>query len=217
MNPSGGASKEEAWETHNSDFMALLKASDTKKMKEIIQSHIEFSDESYQLLMSIATEKEVRKNRLLFQPYKPTDKYLFLKKGLLRGYKIIDGKEHTHHFYVADWFATDFNSFLTGEPSQVYIEALEDSVYLEFQKKDLLNLYDTSHQLATLGRIIAEKAFLITVEKLANMQLHNLAEKYQLLMQSSPGLIQRVPQKYIASYLGVSEQSLSRIKKQVIS
>ena len=186
-------------------------------MKEIIQSHIAFSDDSYNLLINIATEKEARKNQLIFHPYKPTNKILFLKKGLLRGYKIIDGKEHTHHFYFADWFATDFNSFLTEEPSQIYIKTIEDTVYLEFQKKDLLNLYNKSHQLEALGRIIAEKAYLATVEKLASMQLHNLTEKYQLLMKTSPGLIQRVPQKYIASYLGVSEQSLSRIKKQVIS
>lgn len=186
-------------------------------MKEIIRSYLEFSDESYDLLVSMATEKEARKHQLVCQPERPTNKMLFLKKGLLRGYKIIDGKEHTHHFYFADWFATDFNSFLTEQPSQIYIETIEDTVYLEFQKKALLNLYSKSPQLAALGRIIAEKAFLTTVEKLANMQLHNLAEKYHLLMKTSPELIQRVPQKYIASYLGVSEQSLSRIKKQSIS
>ncbi|MEM9077443.1 MAG: Crp/Fnr family transcriptional regulator [Bacteroidota bacterium] len=187
------------------------------KMKEIIQSHLVFSEESYNLLLNIATEREVRKNRLIFHPDKPTNKILFLKKGLLRGYKIIDGKEHTHHFYFADWFATDFHSFLTAEPSQIYIQTLEDAVFFEFQKKDLLNLYATSHQLEALGRLIAEKAFVATVEKLANMQLYNLAEKYEFLMKTNPGLIQRVPQKYIASYLGVSEQSLSRIKQSVIS
>ena len=186
-------------------------------MKEIIQSLIEFSDDSYNLLVNIATEIEVRKNKLIFHPGKPTNKILFLKKGLLRGYKIIDGKEHTHHFYSADWFATDFNSFLTEKPSQIYIETIEDSVFFEFKKKDLLNLYYNSHQLETLGRIIAEKAYLATVQKLANMQLLTLLEKYQLLMKTNPSLIQRVPQKYLASYLGVSEQSLSRIKKQVIS
>lgn len=186
-------------------------------MKEIIQSHVELSDESYNLLINIATAREVGKNQLLFHPHKPTSKILFLKKGLLRGYKIIDGKEHTHHFYFANWFATDFNSFLTEEPSKIYIETIEDAVYLEFQKNDLLNLYRKSHQLESLGRIIAEKAYLATVEKLASMQLHNLVEKYQLLMEATPDLIQRVPQKYIASYLGVSEQSLSRIKRQAIS
>jgi len=80
-------------------------------MKEIIQSLLEFSDESYDLLMSIATEKEVRKNQLIFEPYKTTNKILFLKSGLLRAYKLIDGKDYTHHFYFENWFATDFSSF----------------------------------------------------------------------------------------------------------
>ncbi len=186
-------------------------------MKGTIQSHLKISDKSYQLLMSIATEKKVRKNQLLFYPEKPANKILFLKEGLLRGYKLVDGQDFTHHFYFANWFATDFTSFLTESPSQIYIQAIEDTVYLEFQKNALLDVYSKSHQLETLGRIIAEKAFLATVTKLANLQLHNLTERYELLMKTSPDLIQRVAQKHIASYLGVSEQSLSRIKKQVIS
>ena len=186
-------------------------------MKEIIQSYVEFSDESYDLLMNIATEKEVKKNQLVFYSGKPTDKILFLKKGLLRGYKIIDGKDYTHHFYFEDWFATDFSSFLNEKPSQIFFESIEKTNYYEFKKEDLLNLYDQSHQIERLGRIIAEKAFLTSVEKLADLQLLNLNEKYKALIRRRPDLFQRVPQKYIASYLGVSEQSLSRIKKQVIS
>jgi DNA-directed RNA polymerase specialized sigma subunit len=68
-----------------------------------------------------------------------------------------------------------------------------------------------------LGRIIAEKAFLTTVEKLADLQLLDLKDKYNALMKRNSTLFQRVSQKYIASYLGVSEQSLSGIKKQAIS
>ena len=188
-----------------------------RKMKEIIQSHIEFSDDSYDLLLDTATEKVVSKNQLIFHPGKSCNKILFLRNGLLRAYRLMDGKKYTHHFYFPDWFATDFNSFLKDEPSQVYIEAIEDSIYLEFKKKDLLKLYMKSHQLESLGRIIAEQAYLATVEKFASLQLHNLTEKYQLLMKTNPALLQKVPQKYIASYLGVSEQSLSRIKKQPIS
>ncbi len=182
-------------------------------MKETIRSYIGFSDNDYKLLLDISTEKKVKKKQVLFYPGKPSKKILFVKKGLLRGYRIIDGKDHTHHFYFDDWFATDFTSFLTGMPSQIYLETIEDTSYYEFQKRDLLNLYDQSHQLEKLGRIIAENAYLKTVEKLANMQLLNLNEKYELLIQRYPSLIQRVPQKYIASYLGVLEQSLSRIKK----
>lgn len=182
-------------------------------MKDIIKSHLDFSDESYNLLMEVATESNVEKNQILFYPNKPTNKILFLKKGLLRGYKIIDGKDYTHHFYFENWFATDFSSFLSGTPSQIFIESLDSINCYEIKKKDLMNLYNKSHQIERLGRIIAEKAFLTTVEKLADMQLLNLNEKYNVLMKRNPSLFQRVPQKHIASYLGVSEQSLSRIKK----
>lgn len=186
-------------------------------MKKIIQSLLEFSEESYDLLVKIATQKEVRKNQLLFQPDKPTNKLLFLKKGLLRGYKLIDGKDYTHHFYFENWFATDFSSFLNNTNSLMFIESIEETHYYEFKKEDLLDLYNRSHQLERLGRIIAESAFLTTVEKLADLQLLDLNEKYKALVERNPGLFQRVPQKYIASYLGVSEQSLSRIKKQGFS
>ncbi len=181
-------------------------------MNEIIQSHLALSEESLRLLMEIATEKTVEKNHLLFQPNKPTKKILFIKKGLLRGYKIIDGKEYTHHFYLENWFATDFLSFLSEKPSQIYIESIERSTYYEFNKKDLVHLYITSHELERMGRIIAEKAYLATVEKMADLQLLDLSERYNALIQRNPSLFQRVSQKHIASYLGVSEQSLSRIK-----
>ena len=186
-------------------------------MKEIIQSYLEFSDESFQLLMNIATEKEAPKNELLFYPDKPANKMLFLKKGLLRGYKISDGKDYTHHFYFENWFATDFTSYLNEKPSEIFIESIEKTNYYEFKKKDLLELYNRSHQNERLARIVAEIAFLTTVEKVADLQLLNLNEKYMALIARNPSLFQRVPQKYIASYLGVSEQSLSRIKKQSIS
>jgi len=182
-------------------------------MNEIIKSLLTFSDESFRLLMDIAIEKEVEKNQILFYPNKPTKKILFINKGLLRGYKILDGKDYTHHFYSENWFATDFLSFLNEKPSEVFIESIERTNYYEFKKEDLLNLYNKSHQIERLGRIMAEKAYIATVEKMADLQLLNLNERYNTLIKRNPSLFQKVPQKHIASYLGVSEQSLSRIKK----
>ena len=186
-------------------------------MNEIIQSYFALSEESLRLLMDIATEKTVEKDELLFHPDKPTKKIVFIKKGLLRGYKIIDGKDYTHHFYFENWFATDFLSFLNEKPSQIYIESIERTRYYEFQKNDLINLYKKSHELERMGRIIAEKAYLATVEKMADLQLLDLNERYAALIQRNPDLFQRISQKHIASYLGVSEQSLSRIKKEGLS
>ncbi len=182
-------------------------------MKEIIQSTINLSDQIYELFLNSSKRNEVKKNQILFNANASTNKILFLEVGILRGYKIIDGKDFTHHFYFSNWFATDFESFLKENPSQIYIETLTDTIFYEFNKKDLLNLYKKHHQLEKLGRIIAEKAYLATVEKLADMQILDLKERFNSLINKNPELFQKVPQKHIASYLGVSEQSLSRIKK----
>jgi len=185
-------------------------------MKEIIQSNINLSDEIYELFLNSSNRKEVKKNQILFNPNRVTNKILFLEKGILRGYKIIDGKDFTHHFYFSNWFATDFESFIKENPSQIHIETLTDTIFYEFNKIDLLNLYEKYHQLEKLGRIIAEKAYLATVEKLSDMQILDLKQRFNSLINKNPDLFQKVPQKHIASYLGVSEQSLSRIKKNLI-
>lgn len=186
-------------------------------MKEELQSHVHLTEEVYQLLRGTARKIEVPKNQTLFFPPRVIRKCLFVEKGLLRGYKIIDGKEYTHHFYSEKWFATDFESFLTGKPGTIFIESLTEVQAYEFDKADLHRLYETHHSLEKLGRIMAEKAFLATVEKLADIQTLDLKDRYQSLIRKNPQLFLEVPQKYIASYLGVSEQSLSRIKKSLIS
>lgn len=186
-------------------------------MKEIIQSYINLSDELYELFLTISEKKEAAKNNILFYPQKINRKCLFIENGLLRGYKLVDGKEYTHHFYSEKWFAADFKSFLTEKPSDLYIETLTATSYYEFDKSDLHKLYTEHHQFEKLGRVIAEKAYLSTVDKLSDIQTFDLKERYKSLIIKNPKLFQKVPQKYIASYLGVSEQSLSRIKNSFIS
>ena len=181
-------------------------------MKEIIQYHVNLPEDVYQIFLKSATKKEVAKNMVLFQPPKVNRKCLFIESGLLRGYRIVDGKDYTHHFFKPNWFATDFESFLSNNPSSLYIESLTKVSYFEFDKEVLNNLYETHHKLEKLGRIIAEKAYLSTVEKFSEIQTLDLKARYKSLIKKNPQLFQDVPQKYIASYLGVSEQSLSRIK-----
>ncbi|RNC83073.1 MAG: Crp/Fnr family transcriptional regulator [Balneola sp.] len=170
------------------------------------------SEEVYQILQENSRKKELGKNKLLFQPPSSARKILFLETGLMRGYKIADGKDYTHHFFTPNWFATDFESFLTSSPGSLFIESLTPVSYLEIDKEVLYRLYEEHHQLEKLGREIAEIAYLITVEKVSDLQMLNLKERYKSLIRKNPQLFINVPQKYIASYLGVSEQSLSRIK-----
>lgn len=186
-------------------------------MKEMLNSIICLTEENFQLFSNASKKKKAAKGELLFTPQNICRKILFIENGLLRGFKISEGKDFTHHFFSENWFATDFESFLTGKSGSLFVEALTPITYYEFQKDGLEQLYELHPQFQKLGRIIAEKAFLSTVEKLNDIQTLDLKGRYQGLVAKNKELFQKVPQKYIASYLGVSEQSLSRIKKDFFS
>lgn len=130
----------------------------------------------------------------------------------MRAFRLTGGTEYTHHFFVKNWFATDYQSYLTGQPSALYMESLTEVSYYEFDKKNVLDFFTMHPSFEKLGRIIAEQAYLMMVERLVDFQTHNLKDRYLRLINEYPQLFQQVPQKYIASYLGVAEQSLSRIK-----
>lgn len=166
-------------------------------------------------VLSTAKEKQTSGKSTILLAGASASKIFFIEKGLLRGFRVIDGAEYTHHFFFEGWFATDFKSFLSGEKSELTLECLTDTTYLEFSKPDLETLYRKHHSLESLGRKIAERAFLEMVNRSNSFQTNKLLERYRDLMSRSPELLQMVPQKYIASYLGVSEQSLSRIKAEL--
>jgi CRP-like cAMP-binding protein len=184
-------------------------------MKNTILSHVDLSDDQYQLLLDSGQRKRMPKKQVLFQAGKTNTKLLFIEEGLMRAYRYKDEHEFTHYFFSENWFATDFKSYLTESPSELFIETLTATTYYEFNKADLIKLFSIHPPFEKLGRIIAEKAYLLMVERITDFQLTNLKERYHKLTQNSPQLFQQVPQKYIASYLGVSEQSLSRIKSSV--
>jgi CRP-like cAMP-binding protein len=181
-------------------------------MKATIQSYVAISDDLYTLFEQIAAKKQATKEDIIFRAGKVNCKLLFLEKGLLRAYRLLNGQDYTHHFFVENWFATDFKSYLTERPSELYIAALTDVVYYELDKTELLQLYRQHPEFEKLGRIIAEQAYLKMVERSIDLQTTNLKERYHKLISTHPQLFQQAPQKYIASYLGVAEQSLSRIK-----
>ncbi len=183
-------------------------------MKNIISSHIELSDPQYQLFLNKAKLKVVPKKEILFQAGKVNRKLLFIDKGFLRAFRYKNGKEFTHYFFSEKWFATDFKSYLTETPSELYIETLTETIYYEFDKEDFIKLFTIHPIFEKLGRIIAEEAYLLMIDRVTDFQITNLKERYHKLAQKSPKLLQKVPQKYIASFLGVSEQSLSRIKSR---
>jgi CRP-like cAMP-binding protein len=139
----------------------------------------------------------------------------FILKGCLRYFYNVEGEEHTGQFFFENSWYTDYESFLTGQPSSQNIDALEPTELLLIQKQDLEKLYVENPKIERFGRLMAENAYLGVRKK--NESLLNLSpeDRYLKLLKERPKVIERVPQHYIASFLGLQPQSLSRIRKRI--
>jgi CRP-like cAMP-binding protein len=175
------------------------------------------STDEYDQFIGLAKTRKLERGDFLLQAGSSVDKLFFIKSGIIRGYRIINGEDITHHFFIEDWLATDYVSYLTQEPGELYLECLTEVKLYEFKKKDIRLFYSVNSKFEKLRYIQAEDAFLQMVERLKDFQTKNLKERYLNLITKNPKLFNQVPQKYIASFLGVKPQSLSRIKDSIKS
>ena len=136
----------------------------------------------------------------------------FLEKGALRGYYNLDGKEITHWFAFENDFVTSFHSFITETGAIENIQLLEGSILWKISKESLTELYKQYHEIETLVRIAYEKYYIRLEERFINSQFNSAAERYSKLLQETPHILKRVPLGQVASYLGISQETLSRIR-----
>lgn len=139
----------------------------------------------------------------------------FLESGALRGFYNLDGKEITHWFGFENDFVTSFHSFITGEAAVENIQLLEGSIVWAISKEKLTGLFDCFHEVERLIRIAYEKYYIRLEERFVNAQFKTAAERYSNLMQQTPHILERVPLGNIASYLGISQETLSRIRTKL--
>jgi CRP-like cAMP-binding protein len=138
----------------------------------------------------------------------------FLEKGALRGYYNLDGKEITHWFGFEKDFVTSFHSFITQDPAVENIQLLEGSILWSISKETLTELFNRYHEIERLVRIVYEKYYIRLEERFVNAQFKTAAELYENLLAQTPHILERVPLGYIASYLGISSETLSRIRSK---
>ncbi|MEO6611398.1 MAG: Crp/Fnr family transcriptional regulator [Chitinophagaceae bacterium] len=139
----------------------------------------------------------------------------FLQTGALRGFYNLDGKEITYWFGFENAFVTSVHSFITGAPSSENIQLLEGSVLWAISKDRLTALYDQYHEIERLVRIIYEKYYIKLQDRFVNAQFKSATERYENLLTQSPHILERVPLGHIASYLGISQETLSRIRNKL--
>lgn len=171
------------------------------------------SDELKHELLQITTVKELKKGDTLISKGERCNDIFFIDSGLLRGYYYNDEeKEITHWFAREGEFATSFYAFITRTASLEYIEALEDCELVQLAYSKLQHLYATFPETERIGRLLTEAYYIKLEGRLLGLQFTTAKERYDSLLGENPSLIQRAPLGYIASYLGITQETLSRIR-----
>jgi CRP-like cAMP-binding protein len=136
----------------------------------------------------------------------------FLNKGSARIYYLKDGAEITESFAFENNIIARVESLFTGKPSRKAIQILEDAEIVAINSTLLFHLYNKYPEIERLFRLIFESAYVDTVNRIEGIQFHTAEERYNDLIKEAPNVLKRVPLKYIASYLGITQVSLSRIR-----
>jgi CRP-like cAMP-binding protein len=188
--------------------------------RKYIDSYITspISDEEFELVQQAWVPKKLRKKQYLVQEGDVCKYMAFICKGALRFYSVDDkGVEHIIRFGIENWWITDRESFLTGQPSVYNVDAVEDSEMLVVIKPALDELNRRSASFAELSRILEQRTFIAAQKRIHASISQSAEERYNDLQKINPSFIQRFPQNMIASYLGISPETLSRIRKQALS
>lgn len=141
-----------------------------------------------------------------------SDTCYFIIKGSARAYYLKDGKDISDYFAFENDFISSINSFFLNIPSPHYIELLEDSVLLETCREDIIYLCNKYHAFEKLNGIVVTKTMLQLSQRIMASQFESAAKKYDNLINIRPDITQRVPLGHIASYLGITLETLSRIR-----
>lgn len=191
-------------------------------MIDVLFSHIQekvvLSNEEKEAIKTFFVPKKLRKRQYLLQEGNVCKHLSFVAKGLLRTYNVDDnGDEHMSVFGWEGWWISDFQSFLSGEPAVFNIDAIEESELLMISRADYDALTLAVPIMDRYFRILYQNSLVTKERRLMSSITHSAEERYVQLAESNPKIIERIPQNLIASYLGLAPETLSRIRKNLVT
>lgn len=185
-------------------------------LKSYFKAKTPIDEDRLALLSPYFKEREVSKNELLLRQGEVCKSVYFVVCGCFRLYSINkDGIENTRHIAFEGKFGTAFTSLLTGQPSTEYIQSLEESMVLSISKGDFFFLVENEPSVNSIYRNILESAYITTQKRIYDFQGVDSLQRLKQLLEQQPNIFNRLSSKTIASYLGVTPYTLSRLKKNI--
>jgi len=189
--------------------------------KKFVDKYIDITVEEWEHYKSKMNVEYYKKGKIIHHAGSICNKISFINEGLARTYMLgEDGKDYTWNIIFNDensevnnLFVVDYYSFITQKKSMVNIEVIEDCELLVLEYNDVQDLHKTLHKEERLSRLITEIAYATLYEKIIARQMKTSKERFDTFMKTTPYLLDKVPQYHIASYLGITPQYLSQLKK----
>ena len=178
-----------------------------------VHQHIQLSPAAEEALLGITIRKEYPKGHQLVTAGTTCRYIWFIESGLARTFYLKDGKDITDWISPEHTISCSLVSFLTQRPDIRYIELLEPSVVCSLYYEDLERLYTAFHEIERLGRLLVNNGLILMQQRFDELHFATARERYQQLLDTYPGLLNRVPLGMIASYLGITQETLSRMRR----
>lgn len=179
---------------------------------------IDLNQEEQDLFVSLLREKKLKKKEFLLKQGEIARYNYFTTKGCLKIYKIDEnGTEHIAMFSVKDWWSGDLASFITQQPANYYIQALEDSEVLQMSRENYDLLFRKIPKFERFYRILYQRSLVSYIQQSDQNITLDAEGRYRSFLKKYPSLVKRVSQKNIASYLGITPEFLSVLKRKLNS
>ena len=190
----------------------------TKLLKQNIAGHISLSENETEAFCDLFQQKLIKKKDFLLREGEVCKFEGFVTKGIFRVYHIDkSGAEQILYFAIENWWITDIDSFTTEAPSQLFIEALEDSEVLLISKEDKEFAYTNLPQIEKLFRVMTQKTHVALQRRMIDNLSKTADQRYLDFIEKYPQLHQRLSNLQIAAYLGISHEFLSKIRNKISS
>ena len=184
-------------------------------IKKIKSSH-NLSLEAEEYLSSISQKKTFSKGEVLIRQGQNVNKIYFVTDGCLRSYCIDkNGKEHTLQFAIKNWWISDYIAIYNNEPATLTVECLKGSSVIEFDAKKLNGVFTLFPEYEPFQRNLLERHVVSLHQRILNQLQLTASERYDLFLEQYPDIEQYTRNYHIASYLGITTESLSRIRKEI--